>query len=179
MDHYPEIADIILAYEGGLSMVTSDPGNWTGGAVGVGRLGGTRFGISAASFPTLDIPNLTRDQALAIYRQLYWNKCSCDALPPALALLVFDAAVNNGVGRATRWLQTAVGAEADGLLGTATFKSVSLALARPNGTDALCSEYQMQRLFFMVALSTWATFGRGWARRLCRLPFQALRLSPA
>ena len=26
----------------------------------------------------------------------------------------------------------------------------------------------------MTSLSTWQTFGLGWARRLCRLPYEAL-----
>ena len=178
MDTFPAICDVVLGHEGGFTAVSSDPGNWTGGAVGTGRLVGTNWGISAAAFPTLDIAHLTRDQAIGIYRGLYWTPAGCGRLPTALALLVFDAAVNNGVGRASRWLQAAAGAVPDGLLGTATFAAIDRALARPAGADALCGEFLAQRLVFMAALSTWSTFGLGWARRLCRLPFQALRLTP-
>ncbi|MFC0406768.1 hypothetical protein [Roseomonas elaeocarpi] len=37
--------------ERGLSMVSTDPGNWTGGQVGKGKLKGTKYGIAAASYP--------------------------------------------------------------------------------------------------------------------------------
>lgn len=35
---------VTLAYEGGLSMIRSDPGNWTGGRVGVGAVNPTISG---------------------------------------------------------------------------------------------------------------------------------------
>ena len=173
---YLAIIDIVLGEEGGLSMVKTDPGNWTGGAVGLGVLKGTKWGLSAAAFPTLDIPNITRDQAIAIYYPLYFQKAACGGLPQQLALLVMDAAVNNGVGRAVRWLQAAAGALADGLFGTASQRAVDAKLALPLGVDGLSAEFQTQRWLFMTALSTWPTFGLGWARRLCRLPYRAVRL---
>jgi hypothetical protein len=37
--------------EGGLSMDERDPGNWTGGAIGKGELRGTKYGISAQTYP--------------------------------------------------------------------------------------------------------------------------------
>ena len=40
--------------EGTLSLDPTDTGNWTGGAVGRGTLVGTKYGISAASYPTLE-----------------------------------------------------------------------------------------------------------------------------
>ena len=32
-------------------------------------------------------------------------------------------------------------------------------------------------LAFMTSLPTWKTFGLGWARRLCRLPYEALAIA--
>lgn len=174
-DHFDACFVMLIGHEGGLSIVSSDPGNWTGGHVGAGALRGTKFGISAAAFPTLDIPSLTLAQASAIYRALYWTKAGCPALPAQLALLVFDAAVNNGVSRSGKFLQTAVGATPDGLVGTATLAAVGRAMAS-RGLDGMCAEMQAQRLVFMASLSTWPVFGLGWARRLCRLPFQAANL---
>jgi hypothetical protein len=43
--------------------------------------------------------------------------------------------------------------------------------------DVLCAEFQALRLLFMAALPSWRTFGLGWARRLCLLPYQALQLA--
>lgn len=169
---------VLIGHEGALSFVREDPGNWTGGAVGRGELRGTKYGISAASFPTLDIPALTLAQAKAIYRALYWVKAGCPGLPAPLALLVFDAAVNTGVGRAARLLQASVGAVEDGLVGTGTMAAVARAVGAA-GLDGACAEFQARRMVFMADLDTWPTFGLGWARRLCRLPFQAARLFPA
>ena len=164
---------IVVGEEAGYTANPADPGNWTGGRCGGGRCAGTKFGISAAAYPALDIVSLTLEDAQAIYRRDYWEKIEAASLPPPLALLVFDAAVNNGVGRAVRWLQQAVGVEADGVIGSATLS----AIASRDGSGAdLLAEYQAQRMTFMAGLSTWRTFGLGWARRLCRLPFEALQM---
>ena len=89
---------------------------------------------------------------------------------------MFDAAVNNGVARATRWLQQAVGVAADGVIGPGTLAAVS---ARSGEGAAVLAEYQAQRLVFMAGLPTWRTFGLGWARRLCRLPYEAVQMGGA
>lgn len=102
-----------------------------------------------------------------------------DQLPPALALLVFDAAVNNGVARATKLLQAAIGTTDDGLFGTGTMAALARALGNgsPDQVTAVAAEFQARRIVFMASLSTWSTFGLGWARRLALLPFQAVRLA--
>lgn len=168
--------EILVGHEGAFCNERDDPGNWTGNAVGSGEQRGTKFGISAGSYPTLDIAALTLDAAQQIYRRDYWDRVQADALPPPLALLVFDAAVNNGVGRGVIWLQRAVGAAPDGALGPSTLAAVS-AYAAQHGGAALCAEFQAQRLAFMAALPTWPIFGLGWARRLCELPYQAMTMT--
>lgn len=162
---------VVVGEEGGYGSNPADPGNWTGGACGRGVCRGTRFGISAASYPGLEIATLTLDDARVIYRRDYWERVRGDDLPPPLALLVFDAAVNNGVARAARWLQQAVGVTADGMIGPATLARVQ---GHAGPSTALMAEFQAQRLAFMAALPTWRVFGLGWARRLCRLPYDAI-----
>lgn len=164
---------IVVGTEGGYTDDPADPGNWTGRACGAGRCLGTKFGISAASYPGLSIADLTVADAETIYQRDYWERVHGGELPPALALLVFDAAVNNGVGRAVRWLQMALGVAADGVMGDATLGAVA---ARSGDGAALLAEFQAQRLAFMAGLPTWRTFGLGWARRLCRLPFAAMQM---
>ena len=92
----------VVGREGGYSAERVDPGNWTGGAVGVCELRGTKFGISAGAYPSLDIAGLTLADAQATYRRDYWDRVRGDELP--LALFKFDAAMNNGIGHAARWL---------------------------------------------------------------------------
>ena len=173
-ESFERLFAIVVGIEGGYSAERADPGNWTGGAVGAGELRGTKFGISAAAYPTLDIANLTLADAQAIYRRDYWDRVCGDDLPPPLALIVFDAAVNNGVARAARWLQRAGGVAEDGVIGPVTLAAVTGGARDP---AALCAEFLAQRLVFMASLLTWRDFGLGWARRLCALPWQAMALS--
>lgn len=164
---------VVVGEEGGYTANPSDPGNWTTGQCGGGRCAGTKFGISAAAYPGLDIAGITLEDARTLYRRDYWDRVQGDSLPAPLALLVFDAAVNNGVGRAVRWLQQALGVAVDGVPGEATLAAVH---RHVGDGAALMSEFQALRMTFMAGLPTWRTFGPGWARRLCRLPYEAIRM---
>ncbi len=178
MTAFDQAFAIVIGHEGGYDTTEADPGNWTGGSVGSGILKGTAWGISAAAYPNLAIATLTQADASAIYRADYWNHVQGDTLPPPLALLVFDAAVNNGIGHAIRWLQSAVGTAPDGQLGPATTAAITATAARIGGA-ALCAEFQAQRVAFMASLPTWRVFGLGWARRLCQLPYQSMTMGAA
>ena len=118
--------DFTAQQEGGYSNDQNDPGNWTGGAKGVGIFKGTNHGISAAAYPDLDIANLTLDAAGIIARRDYWNRIGGDALPVGVDLMVFDFAFNAGVRASARILQQTVGAMPDGLIGQATLHAVNL-----------------------------------------------------
>ena len=71
--------------------------------------GATAWGISKRYHPTVDIANLTRDQAAGIYRNEYWTPNGCDNLPGELAMVHFDSCVNPGAGVATLFLAKANG----------------------------------------------------------------------
>lgn len=158
----------LMQHEGGYSDDPRDPGNWTGGKVGSGVLKGTKYGVAANTFPTLDIRNLTLAEAAAIYRLRYWSAVQAEALPPTLAWATADAAVNSGVSRAVKWLQAAVGAGQDGAIGPATLRAVSTAVAR-QGVNTVRAHALAERALFMASLSTFPTYGRGWFRRLFSL----------
>ena len=163
----------VIGAEGGYTADPLDPGNWTGGRCRIGQCAGTKYGISAAAYPSLDISALTLSDAQQIYRRDYWQKISGDALPPALSLLVFDAAVNSGPDRASRWLQAALNVAVDGIIGPVTIASAH----QSTGKGAvILAEYQSQRLLFLSGLPTWRTFGLGWTRRVCTMQFEALRV---
>jgi lysozyme family protein len=179
MSTFDHLFEIVVGSEGGFTDDPADPGNWTGGAVGAGTCRGTKFGISASAYPDIDIGTLTRDAAMTLYQRDYWQRFSGDRLPPALALLVFDAAINNGLSRAVRWLQQIARVPQDGVVGPRTLTAVAQLAAAPNGLGDLCAEFLAQRLVFMTSLATWKTFGLGWARRLCRLPYQPVSESLA
>lgn len=98
----------VLKMEGDYTLDPNDPG------------GETKYGISKKAYPSLDIKNLTVEQAEGIYRADYWNTCSCDELPTPWAIAVFDCAVNQGVHKAKRLLQIALEVDVDGIIGPKT-----------------------------------------------------------
>lgn len=151
--------------EGGYQNDYNDPGNWTGGAVGAGRQLGTKYGVSAASYPNLDIPNLTLAEASAIYEKDYWAPINGPALPNVMAIATFDAAVNSGVSRGAKWLQEALGVPADGQIGPET------ANAAQHASDSLdvALDAIAHRLVFLTGLQLWQTEPLAFARRVVRL----------
>ncbi|HSY77906.1 MAG TPA: glycosyl hydrolase 108 family protein, partial [Bacteroidia bacterium] len=80
----------------------------------------TKYGISQAAYPNLDISNLTKEQATDVYRNDYWNTAGCNGLKLEIQFIHFDTAVNMGVGKAIKILQQASGVPIDGILGTET-----------------------------------------------------------
>lgn len=139
--------DRLIAHEGGYVNNPADPG------------GETNWGISKRSYPDVDIKNLTRDQAKAIYRRDFWEPLG-DA-HPAIKFQVFDFAVNSGIQTAIRKLQAAIKVPDDGHWGP---RSAST-LAAMDLNDVLM-RFAAQRLRFMASLTAWQTFGRGWANRI-------------
>ena len=89
------------------------------------RGGETKFGIAKNANPDLDITNLTWAQAKAVYYDRYWITGGCEKLDGRVAILHFDGCVNHGVTRAKRFLQTAVGAKAEGIIGQRTLAAIS------------------------------------------------------
>jgi lysozyme family protein len=96
-----------------------------------------------------------------IYRRGYWNKVAADDLPPGLDLTMFDYAVNSGPARAVKTLQKIVGVTPDGVMGSFTVQAV-----RKYDTVSLIRRMYEARMGFLRNLSTWSTFGKGWASRV-------------
>jgi lysozyme family protein len=153
----------VLGAEGAWGADPHDRGNWTGGAVGVGVLNGTKFGISAAAYPHLDIAHLTLADVAPIYLADYWTPMRCDQLSPAVGFVCFDGAVQHGVGDMVEILQTAVGADVDGDFGPQT-----LACARKCPETETYLELCALRALHYAASSEWSEYGKGWMRRLMR-----------
>ncbi len=101
----------LLRWEG--TKYTNDPDD-PGGA--------TKYGIDQRSHPKEDIRNMTRERAATIYWNEYWTRCRAHEMPARVGEVVANIAVNAGHGRASRWLQAAVGAAQDGVIGPVTLK---------------------------------------------------------
>jgi lysozyme family protein len=164
MDNFARCLAFTLGAEGGFSNNPADPGNWTGGAIGCGALHGTKYGISAAAYPDLNIAQLSEDQAEAIYKRDYWTVLHGDDLALPIALVAFDAAVIAGPRRAVMWLQQAANTAPDGVLGPATLAALHAADPRLIAQDALA-----RRLDFLTRLPAWQSFSLGWSRRVIAL----------
>lgn len=160
--------------EGGYSSDPGDPGNWTGGKPGVGVLKGTKYGISAAAHPDLNIAEVTLDQANVLRKLEYWDKVAGDRLPSPIAFITADAAYGSGPAVAAKELQAIVGVAADGAIGPLTIAAVVKAIAKPSsypactGLDDLIEEYSVRRIIFEIGLPIWETNRAGWTRRLFR-----------
>jgi len=154
----------IIGYEGGYSNDMRDSGNWTTGRPGhPGELKGTKFGISAAAYPTLDIKNLTLEQAKDIYHADYWLAIRADELPEAIRLDMFDTAVNSGVKQAVKILQIALGVKDDGIIGPITLGS-----AQHCDANKLDKRVSAARLLYLVSLEKFPLYGRSWVRRVAQ-----------
>jgi len=145
-DNWARSIAFTARWEGGYQNVENDVGNWTGGAVGVGENRGTNFGVSAASYPHLDIKNLTREQAHEIFKRDYWQASGADKLSWPACLIVFDTAILHGVGTAKAW-QAEV------------------------GTNAFA--FAAKRLRVYPKLANWDYWGRGWVNRVADLLVEA------
>src|SRR5690606_32463359 len=111
--------------------------------------------------PKTEVAALTVAEAGANYRKNYSDAVQGDALPTGLDLVTFDAGVMSGPGRGIKWLQKAVGVDADGIFGSKTLSAVQNADV-PKTIKAACGA----RLGFVRSLAIWNTFGKGWSRRI-------------
>lgn len=159
----------IFPFEGGFTNDRRDPGNWTGGKVGVGELRGTNMGIAAHAHPTVDIKNLTKAQAEEIYRRKYATPLSFDNLRIGDDLVILDFGINSGVSRSAKYTQSISGVTQDGRIGPITLGAVAKIPSR-DFIKRLCA----RRLSFVQSLAIWNTFGKGWSRRIAHMEAKAL-----
>jgi lysozyme family protein len=157
----PSVWDIAIAFvldqEGGYTTDPNDPG------------GETNFGISKKAYPTLDIKNLTVDQAKDIYKRDYWAPCRCDNLPFAYAVAMFDMAVNQGTGTAIKTLQETFGVVADGVIGPDTMAAVKAANGDPRKIKLFLARRLTVYARIMAANQSLLVFARNWFFRVLAL----------
>jgi lysozyme family protein len=150
--------------EGKFSMDAFDRGNWTEGKRGQGVLKGTKYGISAAAYPHLDIRKLTWEQARIIYLADYWEKYRLDEIAEQLRLPFFDALVNHG-GFAVKLLQRAVGADDDGAIGPITIGKTYLSGSTPWKFALVRSDYYAEIVQNGINDANDIKQLKGWLRR--------------
>lgn len=160
MSAFDQAFEYSMEFEG-WSETTNDPDD-PGGL--------TKFGVSKASHPNVDIANLTLDGAKAIYRKGYWDAIKGDQFDDErVAIKLFDIAVNAGVRKASLLLQQALCdmgsvVDVDGRLGPKTLDAA-------NDVDA-----DVLFVFLVALLETFyrslgkPKYLKGWLRRARTLP---------
>lgn len=152
MNEFDRAFTQLLEVEKGYSNHKLDPG------------GKTKYGITERvariNGYTGDMKDLPIYLAKTIYRNTYWQPYLND-LPYSLAYNIFDMSVNSGNIQANKLLQKVLNVKEDGVIGTETLKAI-------NKVDLtkLTMQFNATRLLFLTNLSTWDTFGKGWARRI-------------
>ena len=138
-------------------------------------LGGpTKYGITQETLAdwrghyvtAIDVRLLSEREAFNIYENVYWIEPKiCDlGLSEVLEGMVFDAGVNHGVSRSIKFLQTALGLTADGVIGPNT-----IGAAQECNSVVLASRFMGERVEYYGSIITnnpsQAQFALGWARR--------------
>lgn len=119
-----------------------------------------------------ELRNIPDSHLHDLYRSRYWSKVRCDDLPAGVDLVVFDMAVNSGVGRAAKILQRCVGATEDGVIGPKTMALITDVPARQ-----MIIRFSEQRRMFYKSLKAFETFGKGWLRRTDECEAQAIDMT--
>ena len=155
-ENFEKCLEMLLHHEGGYVNHPRDPG------------GETNLGVTKRVYEewggTKDMRDLTQEDVAPIYEKNYWGRAKCDHLPSGLDLAVFDWAVNSGVGRAAKKLQTMIGTEADGGIGPNTLRTLDEYIEH-HGIEETLRNYKAIRQKFYESLSTFDTFGKGWTKR--------------
>ena len=158
----------LLKHEGGYVNHPADPGGMTN--LGVTKRVWEEFVGHEVDEQTMR--GLTPELVAPLYKKRYWDAVRGDDLPSGVDIAVFDCAVNSGVGRASKFLQKAVGVADDGKIGPATLRAV--ASKNPKELVVTLSD---QRQKFLESLPTFATFGKGWSRRVAEVRQQSENLA--
>lgn len=129
----------VLKWEGGYVNDPADPG------------GETIYGISRRHHPDVWANGKpTKEEAIRIYREKYWDRVVKPNMSAAEALAIFDAAVNMGEGRAKRFWRD-----------TGNFRDFTA----------------MRLRYYTKLTSMFPRFGRGWINRVADLIDTASDLS--
>lgn len=154
-----------MEWEGG-SKLTNDPDD-PGGM--------TKYGISKRSHPDVDIENLTEEAAKTIYALGYWGGINGNLLADKserIAIKVFDAGVNMGTVRASKFLQESLNnldgvfpkLEEDGRIGPAVLRAVA-----QSDEDDVLENFVMRLEMYYTNLNK-PKYLKGWLRRARALP---------
>ncbi|MBK6467159.1 MAG: peptidoglycan-binding protein [Rhodobacter sp.] len=163
-----EIAEEIVAREGGFVNDPDDPGGATNHGVTINTL--RRLGIDVNRDTRIDVADvraLTRAQAVEIYVEHYFTRPGLGSLPEVLHASIFDMYVNAG-GNAVKVLQrllTQMGypCDPDGAVGPQTIRAAQA--AHDAAPTHLADAYGIARRNYYYAVADARPASRKYARR--------------
>lgn len=167
--NFPTCLRLVLVHEGGYVDHPKDPGGATNKGITIATFRGW---AGNNSLTKEDLRNITDETVAKIYHDRYWMKVRGDDLPLGLDYTVFDFGVNSGPSRSIKFLQRAVGVEADGVFGEKT-----LAAVKAFGAVPAIISLSTARLAWLKTLGTFETFGKGWSRRVAEVEQAALKMT--
>ena len=168
MKSVEEIAEEIVAREGGYVNDPDDPGGATNFGVTIGTM--ARMGMDLdgdGQVSTADVKQLTKAQARQIFVNHYFHRPGIAKLPGALQASVFDMYVNAGAN-AVKILQRLLNdmgqrIEVDGGIGPQTIEAANIAFA--NAPKHLADAYGIARRNYYYSLADRRPKSRKYARR--------------
>jgi lysozyme family protein len=117
MSRFDQAINIVLKHEGGYVHDPVDPG------------GETKYGISKARYPNLDIYSLTKQMAKAIYKSDFWDKNNLGKInSQPVANFALDTVVHHGYGpKLLQETANKLGANlvVDGIIGPKTLNAIN------------------------------------------------------
>ena len=170
IENFQRCMTLLLESEGGYVHDPKDPGGCTN--MGVTKKMWEYFSKSEVSEE--DMKNLTLNNVVPFYKELFWDAVKGDLLPTGIDYCVFDCAVNSGAYRSIKILQSVVGVQADGMMGDKTLAAVNSA----NRLNVI-EDFNNKRIEFLSVLPTFNHFGRGWTARVNAVEDQSKGMSSA
>ena len=162
--------DHIFQWEGGYVDHPRDPG----GATNMGITFNVLRQWRGKPITKQDVKNLTKAEALSIYKVNYWDKVWGDKMPSGLDLFMMDAGVNSGIFASIRWVQRALGnVSKDGILGPQTYGAIQNQVDMPRFVEKCIEE----RLKSVRQFRNYDVFGRGWENRIASVLHRATELA--
>jgi lysozyme family protein len=158
-------------FDSSFSLLMTSEGGYVNDANDAG--GETNLGVTKAAWSSYlgrpihdgEMKELTKDVVKPFYKKMYWDKVHGDDLPVGLDYAVFDFAVNAGTGRASKFLQQAVGVVDDGVIGSNTM----IAVAKMN-PKTIIEQFSAAKESFYKAIvdknPSQVKFIKGWLARV-------------
>ena len=163
-NNFKKCLELVLKSEGGWVNNPKDPG------------GETNLGVTKKVWEewlgheVKTMKDLTPEDVAPMYQAKYFMACYANQLPVGIDYMAFDAAVNMGPGRAVKLLQECLGCVPDGTIGPRTMQLID-----QKKPEDIVDLYSKRKTSFYEG-PTFATFGKGWLKRVEDVKFNALKM---